>query len=170
MKKFLSFIAIALFASTMLTSCDDHDPWDEPGYYDEDIPLAIAQAVDGAWSGTLNAQYTDDNGTLVNETMEVDMVFAQTNDYSYGGTGSETDYYTDGTQETTAFTWDVNRSTGDIYIYYPNRTMICYYENFLLSEIDNQGYAWKFEGDMQNDAEIDYFYLTRTGYAAKATE
>ena len=109
MKRIYSLLTLLILAATpaMLTSCDPDDYWyndyygdwyDDYDWYGEPFDhgksdlVSMAQMLNGAWTGTLTNEYTDDNGQRVQTNMYVDFTFVQYDSNSNNGKGYETDY------------------------------------------------------------------------------
>lgn len=105
MKRIYYFLTLLMVASaTMsLTSCDPDDgPWEDPWYndwrhdngYDNSIStdVAMAQTLNGSWTGTVVNESYDDKGQYTKTQCYVDFSFIQYTASSNNGNGYETDY------------------------------------------------------------------------------
>lgn len=128
---YLTLLALALIPAT-LTSCDD-DPWyddyygdwyDDYNWYDDPFDhgsnqlVEMAQTLNGTWSGAIVNEYTNDQGQREQTRCSADFTFTQYTAKSNNGTGYETDYDTDGNEQTLRFKWYIDPRTGNIYIEY----------------------------------------------------
>lgn len=151
MKKFTSFLTVALMAlmSLTFTSCDDDPYWhDHYGWYDDynhggwgwnqgdwnqgsqgskdqDL-LDEAQTLVGDWYGKVQlSELAEDGNSRNNYEFEANMIFYQDKDNanSLSGSGIEVDYATDdsGDAQTLKFSWYIDNN-GDIYIKYTSGT------------------------------------------------
>lgn len=145
MKKFKSIMMLAAIAaaSFTFTSCDDDYYYDDPyGWYDDynhgdwgwndrdwnqggqgsynDQLLEEAQTLAGDWYGKVKlSELTEDGNSRNNYVFDANMLFVQDNANATSGTGTEIDYATDGSDETSTlkFKWYIDNN-GDIYIKY----------------------------------------------------
>ena len=69
MKRFSSFLTLLVMAALpfTFTSCDDdwydgYDWYDKPYYDATENAIALAQTLNGTWTGTIVNEYTNDNG------------------------------------------------------------------------------------------------------------
>ena len=105
MKRIYYFLTLLMLASTplALTSCDPDDgPWDDPWYddwrndngYDNSVStdVAMAQTLNGSWTGTVENESYDNSGQYVKTKCYVDFSFVQYTANSNNGNGYETDY------------------------------------------------------------------------------
>lgn len=107
MKRIYYFLTLLMLAATpmTLTSCDPDDgPWyddwrDDWGYdngYDNDdntsLDVAMAQVLNGQWTGTVTNEYYDDNNQYQKTQCYVDFTFTQYTADSNKGSGLEVDY------------------------------------------------------------------------------
>ncbi len=145
---------------TMLTSCDD-DPWHRDfdyGNYDwyddaytdgtSDL-VAMAQTLNGTWSGTATNEYTNNNGMRERTTFDVEFTFVQYSQKASNGTGYETDYDDDGNEQTLRFKWYIDPRTYNIYIEYLNsgyRYVLCESGNS-----DTSGFFVGYDDDLRKD-------------------
>lgn len=105
MKRIYYFLTLAVMvlAPLAMTSCDDpyYDDWwyDDPDeWYDRpydngsDDLVAMAQMLNGSWTGELTNEYTGEDGNRYQTNMYVDFSFIQYTANSNNGNGFETDY------------------------------------------------------------------------------
>ena len=147
MKRIYSYLTLLLLALAplALTGCDDGDDWyDDYDWFDnpyndgQDDLVLMAQTLNGAWTGSLTNEYTE-NGTRYQTSMYVDFTFVQYTSSSNNGRGYETDYaqrtYDDGTPmydsdgnpvydtRTLQFKWYIDPRTYNIYVEYSGSGM-----------------------------------------------
>lgn len=152
MKRIYYFLTLLLLASApaMLTSCDPddspgpydpwYDDWRNDNGYDDDTPveIAMAQTLNGSWTGTVTNEYTE-NGKRVQTTCYVDYSFVQYTANSSNGNGYETDYVpatddagnpvTDDSgnivynKQTLPFTWSIDSRSYSISLQYTDSGM-----------------------------------------------
>lgn len=149
MKRIYSFLTLLLIAAApvALTGCDDDEPgywyedWLDDNGYDDSTPMdmAMAQTLNGTWTGTLTNEYTDDSGQRVQTQCYVDFSFVQYTARASYGKGYETDYvpmqdadgkimYDDNgnpmyDQQTLEFNWSIDSRTFNIYLDYTQSGM-----------------------------------------------
>lgn len=107
MKRIYYFLSLLMLAAAPMTftSCDTDDgPWyddwrddwgNDNGYNDDDntsLDVAMAQVLNGQWTGTVVNEYYDDNNQYQKTQCNVDFTFTQYTADSNKGTGLETDY------------------------------------------------------------------------------
>lgn len=177
MKRIYYFATLLVLAATpaLTTSCDD-DPWyddyygdwyDKYDWYDNAFEhssgdlLAMAQTLNGVWTGQIVNEYTDDNGQRQKTRMEVDFTFTQYSGNSNNGVGTETDYvqrYDDNgnpvrdnkgnivyDSQTLNFKWYVDPRTYNINIEY-------------------EGSGYRFLLDINGNSEYSGFSLSRDSF------
>lgn len=147
MKRIYYFLTLAVMvlAPLAMTSCDDpyYDDWwyDDPDeWYDRpyddgsDDLVAMAQMLNGSWTGELTNEYTGEDGNRYQANMYVDFSFIQYTANSNNGNGFETDYVPktdkygkplrddDGNvlydSQTLQFKWYIDPRTYNIYVEY----------------------------------------------------
>lgn len=144
MKRIYYLLTLLTLAATPLTftSCDTdddyywYDDWRDDNGYNDDTPVdvAMAQTLNGSWTGSLTNEYTDGDGQRVQTQCYVDFSFVQYTAGSNKGNGYETDYIqaTDDNgrpiydsngnlvydSQTLKFSWYVDTRTYNIYIEY----------------------------------------------------
>ncbi len=185
MKRFYYIITLLILAimPATLTSCDTDDPWygypDEPYYPDNggnggnqnnvSRDVAMAQTLNGAWTGIVENTYTDDFGKRVTTQCYVDLSFTQYENTSNRGNGFEIDYmlaYDENGRpiydakgnpvydesDPIAFTWNINPRTYQINIEYIKSKM-----TFAINTNQNFFLGWD-----KNDRK-DYLQATMQG-------
>ena len=152
MKRIYYFLTLLTLAAVPMTfaSCDDDDPgyWYDDWYddwrddnddYNTPMDIAMAQTLNGSWTGTVVNEFTGDNGQRQQTQCYADFSFVQYTANSTKGNGYETDYvplyddngnpvYENGQQQyeqqTLPFTWYVDQNSYNIYIEYTNSRML----------------------------------------------
>lgn len=107
MKRIYYFLTLLMLAAVPMTftSCDPDDgPWyddwhenwgDDNGYGNNDntsLDVAMAQVLNGQWTGTVVNEYYDDNNQYQKTQCYVDFTFTQYTADSNKGSGLEVDY------------------------------------------------------------------------------
>ncbi len=177
MKRFSSFLTLLIMAALpfTFTSCDDdwydgYDWYDKPYYDATENAIALAQTLNGTWTGTIVNEYTNDNGIRQQTQCSADFTFVQYRYDAINGTGYETDYDGTGRKQTLPFKWYVDYRTGNVYVEYTESGY-----RFLLDANGNSKYSGfsldnsRFNGVMEgvNNNEFVFFDLYRVrGYSA----
>lgn len=190
-------------APVALTSCDDDDPdywyedWLDDNGYDDSTPMdvAMAQTLNGAWTGSLTNEYTDGSGQRVQTQCYVDFSFVQYTPSSNYGKGYETDYVpmqdangnlvydADGNlqydSQTLDFNWSVDSRTFNIYVEYTKSGMRYVLDSRGNSETSGFSLGWDkkkrtdvFNGVMEgvNNDEYVFFDCERVTANAPAAK
>ena len=198
MKRIYYFLTIAVMvlAPLAMTSCDNpyYDDWwyDDPDeWYDRpyddgsDDLVAMAQMLNGSWTGELTNEYTGEDGNRYQTNMYVDFSFIQYTANSNNGNGFETDYVPktdkygkplrddDGNvlydSQTLQFKWYIDPRTYNIYVEYASgmRYVLDSRGNSQTSgfSLSNNDFSGVMEG--VNNDEFIFFSLNRvSGYNA----
>lgn len=208
MKRIYSLLTLLVLAATpaMLTSCDPDEPWHDgpdnywyndyygdwyddydwygkPFDYGKSDLVSMAQTLNGAWTGTLTDEYTDDNGQRVQANMYVDFTFVQYDNKSNNGTGYEIDYVPscdkngnpvydkNGNQiydesETRKFEWYIDPRTYNIYIQYKSSNYRYLLDSHGNSETSGFSLGWnkqkqrdEFNGVMEGINTDEYIFF-----------
>lgn len=154
MKKIHYLAALLILAATPLlfASCDDeptywysdyygdwydsYDWYNTPFDYGQSDLVAMAQTLNGTWSGTATNEYTNDAGQRERLSFDADFTFTQYSQSSNNGTGYETDYDGSGNEQTLRFKWYIDPRTYNIYVEYVNSGY-----RYMLNSSGNSSYS-----------------------------
>ena len=171
LKSYRVWIVLGLLALTIV-GCDNYtDEW-YPGnhhgyYYDDDYVsddmLAMAEYIEGQWSGTLIAKYTE-GGIAYADSFYVDYTFQRSKNQASGIGTEYTFTLAEEPYKTRKFTWYINQD-GHVYIDFADHvSMVIYYDDFRL----DRSRFWGTMTAIKGVQEYDEFDLTYQSAHAKS--